>query len=242
MTRDELQRVIDVIVEELSSGRGQPRVACACHSVQIDCCPDRLRGVLDAGATRVGLHAAGGAPEGVASMIDHTLLKPDASRKMTNLLAVDVKKDTVRFLVNGTEVASLPAAKVDTTGIAGLRINHNLNVQVDGFQVKAAETRYAAYLPSLAHRDDLNYLFQECFGELTVGHLYVTGGDGASFNQVDYGQLGGTTNPIVTPRNVCGDPPGGVGGSMTPPTAEGGALRSQSRQRAAGGPVRAPVC
>ena len=45
-----------------------------------DCCPDRLRGVLDAGATRVGVHASGGAPAGVASMIDHTLLKPDATR------------------------------------------------------------------------------------------------------------------------------------------------------------------
>jgi deoxyribose-phosphate aldolase len=45
-----------------------------------DCCPERLRGVIDAGATRVGVHAAGGAPAGVASMIDHTLLKPDATR------------------------------------------------------------------------------------------------------------------------------------------------------------------
>ena len=36
--------------------------------------------MLDAGATRVGLHASGGAPAGVASMIDHTLLKPDATR------------------------------------------------------------------------------------------------------------------------------------------------------------------
>ena len=33
-----------------------------------------------AGATRLGIHAAGGAAAGVASMIDHTLLKPDASR------------------------------------------------------------------------------------------------------------------------------------------------------------------
>ena len=46
-----------------------------------DCCPDRLRGVLDAGATRVGVHAAGGAPASVAAMIDHTLLKPDATRQ-----------------------------------------------------------------------------------------------------------------------------------------------------------------
>jgi glucose/arabinose dehydrogenase/PKD repeat protein len=52
------------------------------------------------------------------------------------------------------------------------------------------------------------------------GALYVSGGDGASFNFVDYGQDGAPVNP-------CGDPPGGVGGSMAPPAAEGGALRSQ---------------
>ena len=45
-----------------------------------DCCPDRVRGVLDAGATRLGLHAAGGRPGEVAGLIDHTLLKPDATR------------------------------------------------------------------------------------------------------------------------------------------------------------------
>ena len=52
------------------------------------------------------------------------------------------------------------------------------------------------------------------------GALYVSGGDGASFNFVDYGQDGNPLNP-------CGDPPGGVGATLTPPTAEGGALRSQ---------------
>jgi deoxyribose-phosphate aldolase len=83
VTRDELQHLIDVIVGELTSTgaattRAQGR--CACHAVLDDCCPDRLRGVLDAGATRVGLYAGGGAPAGVASMIDHTLLKPDATR------------------------------------------------------------------------------------------------------------------------------------------------------------------
>jgi glucose/arabinose dehydrogenase len=49
------------------------------------------------------------------------------------------------------------------------------------------------------------------------GALYVSSGDGASFSAVDYGQLGAPPNP-------CADPPGGT---MTPPSAEGGALRSQ---------------
>jgi hypothetical protein len=62
--------------------------------------------------------------------------KADASGKMSNTLAIDVGKDKVRFLVNGTEVTSTEAAKVDTDGVAGLRINHNLNVHVEGFGVK----------------------------------------------------------------------------------------------------------
>ena len=52
------------------------------------------------------------------------------------------------------------------------------------------------------------------------GSLYVSGGDGASFNFVDYGQAG-------SPRNPCGDAPAGVGGVQRPATSEGGALRAQ---------------
>jgi glucose/arabinose dehydrogenase len=69
-------------------------------------------------------------------------------------------------------------------------------------------------------------------GSLVFGSdraLYVSGGDGASYNFVDYGQDG-------SPLNPCGDPPGGVGAALTPPTAEGGALRSQDL-RTNGDPV-----
>jgi PKD repeat protein len=52
------------------------------------------------------------------------------------------------------------------------------------------------------------------------GALYASGGDGASFNFADYGQDG-------SPLNPCGDPPTPAGTALTPPTAEGGALRSQ---------------
>ena len=78
----DLQRLIQIIVEEIAAAESTPAPSrCSCHSLLYECCPDRLRGVLDAGATRLGLHATGGAPGGVASMIDHTLLKPDAARK-----------------------------------------------------------------------------------------------------------------------------------------------------------------
>jgi glucose/arabinose dehydrogenase len=54
----------------------------------------------------------------------------------------------------------------------------------------------------------------------TDGALYMTGGDGGSFNFVDYGQTG-------SPKNPCNDAWVPVGGTQTAPTAEGGALRSQ---------------
>lgn len=79
MEAADVQRLIQIIVEELAAAQNPPQ-RCGCHALLYECCPDRLRGVIEAGATRIGLHAAGGAAAGVASMIDHTLLKPDATR------------------------------------------------------------------------------------------------------------------------------------------------------------------
>ena len=81
----DLQRLIEIITEEVMAAQGIRRgpSRCACHSVASDCCPDRLQGVLDAGAARLGLYATGGAllsTVGVAGVIDHTLLKADATR------------------------------------------------------------------------------------------------------------------------------------------------------------------
>lgn len=53
------------------------------------------------------------------------------------------------------------------------------------------------------------------------GALYASGGEGGDANNVDYGALGWPN------KNQCGDPPAGLGGTMTPPTAEGGSLRAQ---------------
>ena len=63
--------------------------------------------------------------------------KPDAKGAATNLLEVDHKKDPskVRFLVNGQEVYATEAKNMQTDGDVGLRINHNLDVHVEGFDV-----------------------------------------------------------------------------------------------------------
>ena len=63
--------------------------------------------------------------------------KPDASGKSTNALEVRVGADKTDFVVNGTVVHTEPktGAAAKTDGIYGIRINHLLEVQVDGFTV-----------------------------------------------------------------------------------------------------------
>jgi len=59
-----------------------------------------------------------------------------------------------------------------------------------GLDLAATEKKYSAYLPAIASRSDLNYIFQEAMGELTVGHLFVAGGDGPDVKRIPVGLLG----------------------------------------------------
>lgn len=59
-----------------------------------------------------------------------------------------------------------------------------------GLDLAATAKKYAAYLPGLGGRADLNYLFEEMLGELTVGHLFVEGGDLDEPDEVKGGLLG----------------------------------------------------
>lgn len=46
-----------------------------------------------------------------------------------------------------------------------------------GLNLKAAEQFYRPYLEVVAHRSDLNYLFTEMLNQLSVGHMFIGGGD-----------------------------------------------------------------
>jgi deoxyribose-phosphate aldolase len=154
MTRDELQRLIGIIVQEVaaaqawstapSSAPGPGTGRCACHAVRLDCCPDRLRGVVDAGATRVGVHAAGGAPDGIAQLIDHTILKPDATRADIEELCREAAKFKFATVCVNPAWVALAAQQLAGTGV--------LVCSVVGFplgattpDVKAYETRRAIF-------------------------------------------------------------------------------------------------
>ena len=112
------RRVIELILEELTRAGAVAPTCCVCHGFTFDCCPDRVRPVLDAGATRLGLHAADGGAQGLAGLIDHTLLKPDATAKEVEQLckeAAEWKFATV--CVNPTWV-SLAAQQLRGSGVA----------------------------------------------------------------------------------------------------------------------------
>ena len=59
-----------------------------------------------------------------------------------------------------------------------------------GLDLKATEKKYEAYLAGVASRADLNYVFQEAMGELSVGHLFVFGGEGPEVKSIPVGLLG----------------------------------------------------
>jgi hypothetical protein len=63
--------------------------------------------------------------------------KPDASGKSTNALEVRVGADKVDYAVNGTVVHSTPKSALPSTtdGLVGIRVNHLLEVHIDGFGV-----------------------------------------------------------------------------------------------------------
>jgi hypothetical protein len=56
--------------------------------------------------------------------------KQDAAGKVDNTLAIRVAGDSVHFMVNNAQVAVLPKSQFPTDGIAGVRIGHNLHLQV----------------------------------------------------------------------------------------------------------------
>jgi hypothetical protein len=78
----------------------------------------------------------GSSTQGVSPKTPNAAVKkPDASGTATNALEVRVMADKIAFVINGTVVTTLPktgpAAKTD--GNYGIRINHQLDVQIDGF-------------------------------------------------------------------------------------------------------------
>ncbi|HEV3470312.1 MAG TPA: deoxyribose-phosphate aldolase [Pyrinomonadaceae bacterium] len=74
-----VEQITDVIVARLD-GERQGDGACGCASACFNRCPERMQRIVDAGASRIGLVLGEAATaRDWAALVDHTLLKPEAS-------------------------------------------------------------------------------------------------------------------------------------------------------------------
>ena len=74
---------------------------------------------------------------GIVDWTPHAAIKSFAADgAMTNVLAIAGEKEAVRFLINGSEVARTARSAVETDGIVGLRVNHQLDLRVDQLTVE----------------------------------------------------------------------------------------------------------
>jgi deoxyribose-phosphate aldolase len=146
MQTADVERLIQIIVEELAAAQRETAPArCACHAVLYECCPERLRGVLEAGATRLGLHATGGEAGGIAGMIDHTLLKADATQAEIEALCGEAAE--YRFAsvcVNPTWVALCARLLRESASDSGAAVGGVKVCSVVGFPLGAttADTKH----------------------------------------------------------------------------------------------------
>ena len=75
-----IEQITDAIVARLNGDGSDQSALCGCTSECFNRCPERMHRIIDAGAARIGL-ALGqtGSAKDWASLIDHTLLKPEAT-------------------------------------------------------------------------------------------------------------------------------------------------------------------
>ena len=81
-----VEQITDAIVARLNGDAEDQSAQCGCGSACFNRCPERMRRVLDAGAARIGVVLGESASaRDWASLVDHTLLKPEATE-------ADIKK------------------------------------------------------------------------------------------------------------------------------------------------------
>lgn len=138
-----VEQITDVIVSRLNGEREEQARMCGCAGECFHRCPERMRRIVDAGAARIGLALGETATAGDwASLVDHTLLKPEAS-------ADDIKRlcdEAVRYkfasvCVNPTwvraSVCNLKNSNVPVCTVIGFPLGATLA------DVKAYEARRA---------------------------------------------------------------------------------------------------
>src|SRR5437016_10861183 len=88
-----VEQITDVIYARLNGEHVDQEQMCGCTSECFHRCPERMHRVVDAGASRIGLVLGqAGSARDWASLIDHTLLKPEATENDIRILCEEAAR------------------------------------------------------------------------------------------------------------------------------------------------------
>ncbi len=140
-----VEQITDVIVARLNGDAEEQAALCGCGTACFNRCPERMQRVLDAGASRIGILLGEGATaRDWAAMVDHTLLKPEASEQdITRLCEEAARYGFASVCVNPswvkTSACVLRGSGVPVCTVVGFPLGATLA------DVKAYETRRAIF-------------------------------------------------------------------------------------------------
>src|SRR5919202_3454549 len=140
-----VEQITDVIVARLNGVEHAHDGACGCEAACFNRCPERMQRVVDAGAARIGVVLGESASaRDWAGLVDHTLLKPEASEAdITRLCEEAAQYHFASVCVNPTWVKSsaciLRGSGVPVCTVVGFPLGATLA------DVKAYETRRAIF-------------------------------------------------------------------------------------------------
>lgn len=140
-----VEQITDVIVSRLNGERDEQAALCGCTSECFNRCPERMHRVVDAGAARIGVVLGEAArASDWASLIDHTLLKPEATEDDIKRLCEEAARfHFATVCVNPTWVRAaschLRGTNVAVCTVIGFPLGATLA------DVKAFETRRAIF-------------------------------------------------------------------------------------------------
>jgi deoxyribose-phosphate aldolase len=140
-----VEQITDAIVARLNDGGQAGDGACGCGSACFNRCPERMQRVVDAGAARIGLALGEAATaRDWAGLVDHTLLKPEASEAdITRLCEEAAQYRFASVCVNPswvkTSACVLRGSGVPVCTVVGFPLGATLA------DVKAYETRRAIF-------------------------------------------------------------------------------------------------
>src|SRR3982750_4052195 len=141
-----VEQITDVIVARLSGdGNAEQVQMCGCTSECFHRCPERMHRIVDAGASRIGLILGQTASaRDWASLIDHTLLKPEATEEDIRRLCEEAARYHFASVCVNPSWVRASACHLHGTGVPVCTvISFPLGATLP--DVKAYETRRAIY-------------------------------------------------------------------------------------------------